>query len=57
MGLYLTVLEQNTAAQAYYDARGGIVVERKIAGPFPGGGMAPVLTYAWPDPAKLINPS
>lgn len=56
-GPYLTVLEQNTAAQAFYDARGGIVVGRNIAGPFPGGGMAPVLTYAWPDPATLVDQS
>ncbi len=54
-GLYLTVLEQNQAAQAFYAARGGIPVGRKIAGPFPGGGTAAVLRYAWPDTAELID--
>jgi ribosomal protein S18 acetylase RimI-like enzyme len=56
-GLYLSVLEQNTAAQAFYDARGGAPVVRKIAGPFPGGGNAPVILYAWPDPSMLIDRS
>lgn len=56
-GLYLSVLEQNTAAQAFYDARGGTPVARKIAGPFPGGGNAPVIWYAWPDPSRLIDRS
>ena len=55
--LYLSVLEQNAAAQAFYDARGGTPVERRVAGPFPGGGSAPVLLYAWPDPSTLIDPS
>ena len=54
-GLYLTVLEQNKAAQAFYDARGGRSIGRKLAGPFPGGGNAFVLTYVWPDPSKLIH--
>lgn len=56
-GLYLSVLEQNEAAQAFYDARGGTPVVRKIAGPFPGGGNAAVILYAWPDPSKLIDPN
>jgi ribosomal protein S18 acetylase RimI-like enzyme len=54
-GLYLWVLEQNKAAQAFYDARGGAAVGREIRGPFPGGGTAPALRYAWPDPSKLID--
>src|SRR5450755_1194789 len=29
-GLYLSVLEQNTAAQAFYDERGGLCVHRKM---------------------------
>jgi ribosomal protein S18 acetylase RimI-like enzyme len=53
-GLYLWVLEQNTAAQAFYNARGGTAVERTIRGPFPGGGTAAGLRYAWPDPSDLI---
>jgi GNAT superfamily N-acetyltransferase len=48
-GLYLWVLEQNHAAQAFYEARGGIRVERALAGPFPGGGHAYSLRYAWKD--------
>lgn len=54
-GLYLTVLEQNKAAQAFDDARGGISIGRQLAGPFPGGGNAFVITYAWPDPSTLIH--
>jgi ribosomal protein S18 acetylase RimI-like enzyme len=54
-GLYLTVLEQNTKAQAFYDARGGTCVGRKLGGPFPGGGTAVVLTYTWPDPSRLLD--
>ena len=54
-GLYLWVLEQNTAAQTFYDARGGTSVGREIRGPFPGGGTAAALRYAWPDPSRLID--
>ena len=36
MGLYLWVLEQNTAAQAFYEARGGIRVAAWTRAP-PGG--------------------
>jgi ribosomal protein S18 acetylase RimI-like enzyme len=54
-GMYLSVLEQNQPAQAFYGAQGGICVERRLAGPFPGGGTAFVLIYAWPDPATLLE--
>jgi ribosomal protein S18 acetylase RimI-like enzyme len=54
-GLYLWVLKQNTAAQAFYSAMGGAVVSEKLGGPFPGGGRAPVLRYAWPDPSVLAG--
>jgi ribosomal protein S18 acetylase RimI-like enzyme len=54
-GLFLSVLEQNTAAQAFYDARGGTLVARRIGGPFPGGGTAPVFVYSWPDPSRLLG--
>jgi ribosomal protein S18 acetylase RimI-like enzyme len=54
-GLYLWVLEQNTPAQAFYKARGGEAVGRALRGPFPGGGTAPGLRMAWPDPAQLIR--
>jgi ribosomal protein S18 acetylase RimI-like enzyme len=59
-GLYLWVLEQNTAAQAFYEARGGTCVERSHASP-PGGdparlnGKPAILRYAWPDPSKLAD--
>jgi ribosomal protein S18 acetylase RimI-like enzyme len=51
-GLYLWVLEQNTAAQAFYEARGGVRVERGL-GQAPGGGTPARYRYAWPDPATL----
>ncbi len=37
-GLYLWVLEQNTAAQAFYQSQGGRRVERELA-PFPAADM------------------
>jgi GNAT superfamily N-acetyltransferase len=51
-GLYLWVLEQNSAAQAFYAAQGGVCVERADVPP-PGGDPArlagkPIgLRYAW----------
>lgn len=54
-GLYLWVLEQNTAAQAFYHSQGGRRVERELAGPFPGGGHAFSFRYAWPDTSGLIE--
>jgi ribosomal protein S18 acetylase RimI-like enzyme len=54
-GLYLWVLEQNATAQAFYTARGGTAVERAVRGPFPGGGTAPGLRYAWHDPSNLLT--
>lgn len=53
-GLHLWVLEQNTPAQAFYDARGGERAGRRLAGPFPGGGRAHAFRYAWPDPTTLL---
>ena len=55
-GLYLWVLEQNTAAQAFYQSQGGRRMERELAGPFPGGGRAFSFRYAWPDPSRLTSP-
>jgi len=52
--LYLWVLDQNTAAQKFYDARGGTRVETTLRGPFPGGGRALGHRYVWPDPTSLI---
>ena len=58
-GLYLWVLEQNSDARAFYEARGGKCVERALVPP-PGGiagrlNGAPLgLRYVWPDPAVLV---
>jgi len=59
-GLYLWVLEQNVAAQAFYEGCGGTRVERAMA-LAPGGvasqlnGSPAKLRYAWPDPAVLLR--
>ncbi len=58
-GMYLWVLEQNTGAQAFYEALGG---ERRELAPVdaPGGvpgrldGSPRKLRYAWPDPAAAL---
>jgi ribosomal protein S18 acetylase RimI-like enzyme len=55
-GLYLWVLEQNTAAQAFYRAQGGCQVGHELAGPFPGGGRAYSLRYAWRDLGHFQRP-
>jgi ribosomal protein S18 acetylase RimI-like enzyme len=52
-GLYLWVLEQNTAAQGFYRALGGHCVERGLASP-PGGGSPARYRFAWPHPAVLV---
>ena len=52
---YLWVLGQNTAAQAFYAACGGIRVESTLCGPFPGGGKALGHRIAWPDSAILVS--
>jgi hypothetical protein len=59
-GLYLWVLEQNAAAQAFYTAKGGTCVERAAVPP-PGGdptrlnGTPMALRFAWPDPSPLLS--
>jgi len=54
--IYLWVLEQNTAAQTFYEARGGTRGGRGIVNP-PGGGPTSVkFRYVWPDAAALIAP-
>jgi ribosomal protein S18 acetylase RimI-like enzyme len=52
--LHLWVLDQNTAAQAFYDARGGSRVETQLRGPFPGGGRALGHRYYWTNPTRLL---
>ena len=59
-GLYLWVLEQNVAGQAFYDACSGTRAERAMASP-PGdvpsrlNGSPAKLRYVWPDPALLLR--
>lgn len=59
-GLYLWVLEQNTAAQAFYQARGGTRTGRRLI-PSPGGvperlnGSPAAFRYAWPDLDVLVG--
>ena len=57
--LYLWVLEQNSAARAFYSARGGTCVERIDVLP-PGGdpswldGKPMCMRYVWHDPSALF---
>jgi hypothetical protein len=51
MPLYLWVLGQNAAGQAFYEARGGSCVERRSRQPNPGV----ALRYVWPDPSALLE--
>ena len=59
-GLHLWVLEQNTAAQGFYAARGGRSVDRRLV-PAPGGDPSRLqghpfgLRIVWPDPATLVG--
>ena len=59
-GIYLWVLEQNTAAQSFYDAVGGTRAGRGTTLP-PGGDPARLngtpgkLRYAWSDPSVLFG--
>ena len=53
-GLYLWVLDQNTAARVFYAARGGLEAGRELRGPFPGGGSALGRRIVWPDPSTLL---
>jgi GNAT superfamily N-acetyltransferase len=59
-GLYLWVLEQNAAAQAFYAARGGACTGRADDEPPAGDpanlvGRVVILRYAWPDPSVLLS--
>jgi GNAT superfamily N-acetyltransferase len=59
-GLYLWVLEQNSAALAFYEAQGGSCVER-VDVPAPGDdpanlhGNPMALRCVWPDPSTLAG--
>ena len=58
--LHLWVLEQNTAAQAFYEALGGTRRERRLVMP-PGEDPARLcgepycFRYVWPDPTQLLS--
>ena len=54
-GLYLDVLESNTAAQGFYAALGGVHVEDRPWEP-PGGGEVIEYSYYWADPSRLLLP-
>jgi ribosomal protein S18 acetylase RimI-like enzyme len=50
---YLWVLDQNTAAQAFYITCGGRDVETTLGGPFPDGHKATSHRMVWPDAATV----
>jgi hypothetical protein len=52
-GLYLWVLEANTAGQAFYAAQGGTCAGSEWS-EAPGGGTVLGLRYVWPDPTTLL---
>ncbi|MDW5323686.1 GNAT family N-acetyltransferase [Plantactinospora sp. KLBMP9567] len=59
--MYLWVLEQNTAARAFYSALGGRFAERSYTRPpgdVPGrlNGRPAMLRCVWPDAAALLPP-
>jgi GNAT superfamily N-acetyltransferase len=59
-GLHLWVLEQNTAAQAFYDAMGGnrlavVSCSRRAMTPSRLNGTPTKLRYAWRDPSVLLG--
>jgi hypothetical protein len=52
-GLYLWMLEQNHAAQAFHEARGGRCSGDETFEP-PGVGRFTSCRYVWPDPSALL---
>jgi ribosomal protein S18 acetylase RimI-like enzyme len=52
-GLYLWVLKQNTAAQSFYEAIGGVQAGEKIS-QSPAGDTTAAFRYAWRDATVLI---
>jgi len=53
-GLFLTVLVQNTNAQAFYEARGGTRSAEEVWSSPDGGSTTRVFRYVWPDPSVLL---
>ena len=54
LGLYLWVLEVNTAARAFYERLGAEVTDRQMSDPL-GGRPHPVWRCAWRRPALLLT--
>jgi len=54
--LAVWVREDNAAAQAFYEARGGRRTRHELGGPFADGSRAPVVRYEWRD-AVTTNPT
>jgi ribosomal protein S18 acetylase RimI-like enzyme len=52
-GMCVEVLEQNTAAHAFYERLGATCVYQGTFEP-PGGGLTAERRYAWPIPATLL---
>ena len=52
---YLWVLDQNTAAQAFYLACGGTDVERSLTGPVADGSMVLSHRIVWPHVVAPLN--
>ena len=53
-GLYLWVLEQNTRAQAFYDAMSGTCVGKEVLVASGTGEQVTSLRYVWTDPGVLL---
>jgi hypothetical protein len=58
-GLYLWVLEQNSAAQRFYRAIGGTPADAEPVRPVNGvpgrlNGTPVGIRYVWPDPEELL---
>jgi ribosomal protein S18 acetylase RimI-like enzyme len=51
---YLWVLDQNTAARAFYAKYGGTTVETALDDPLPDGSLGHCHRVVWPDAAALI---
>jgi GNAT superfamily N-acetyltransferase len=54
--IHLWVLEQNTAAQAFYRARGAAFADTKHVEPTGGGPPVAAIRCLWTDPRRLLEP-
>ena len=53
-GLYLFVLEVNTAARAFYERLGAEITDRQMSDPL-GGREHPIWRCVWRQPARLLD--